>query len=86
MLRAGLGPFLVVQGRAHAGSNGAGLMPTHLTWAKIFRIHATTPRSRYGCRGASSLPHRGGVRRTEVPVEVAAPLSATLDGDAGVLT
>jgi hypothetical protein len=31
------------------------------------------------------LQHRGGVRRTEVPIEVAPPLSATLDGDAAIL-
>jgi hypothetical protein len=47
--------------------------------------HAATPRSR-GCRGASSLPHRGGVRRTEVPIEVTTPLTAALDGDVAVLT
>jgi hypothetical protein len=47
--------------------------------------HAATLRSR-GCRGASSLPHRGGVHRAEVPIEVAAPLPAALDGDAAILT
>jgi hypothetical protein len=30
-------------------------------WGKC---HAATPRSRWECRGASSLPHRGGVHRT----------------------
>jgi hypothetical protein len=48
--------------------------------------HAAIPRSHQGCRGASSLPHRGGVCRTKVPIEVAAPLPATPDGDAAVLT
>jgi hypothetical protein len=32
------------------------------------------------------LPHRSGVHRTEVTVEVAAPLSVVLDGDASILT
>jgi hypothetical protein len=36
VLRADLGPFLVVPGRAHAGPNGAGLVPVHLTRAKFF--------------------------------------------------
>jgi hypothetical protein len=47
--------------------------------------HATTPRSR-GCKGVSSLPHRCGVFRTEVIVEVVAPLSVAFDGDAAILT
>jgi hypothetical protein len=43
--------------------------PDHHTevWGKC---HAATLRSRRGCRGVSSLPDRGGVRRTEVPIEV----------------
>jgi hypothetical protein len=32
------------------------------------------------------LPHRGGVHRIEVPIEVATPLSMALNGDATVLT
>jgi hypothetical protein len=38
VLRAGPGPFPVVPGRAHAGPNGAGLVPVHLTRAKFFGI------------------------------------------------
>jgi hypothetical protein len=32
------------------------------------------------------LPRRGGFKRTEVPVEIAAPLTVMLDGDAAILT
>jgi hypothetical protein len=43
------------------------------------------PPPRQGCRGASSLPHRGGVHRTKVPIEVvtlaATPLPLVLDGE-----
>jgi hypothetical protein len=46
---------------------------------------AATPRSQ-GCRGVSGLPHKGGVHHTEVTIEVAAPLTAALDGDASILT
>jgi hypothetical protein len=31
------------------------------------KCHAATPRSHWGCRGARSLPHRGGVHCTGVP-------------------
>jgi hypothetical protein len=34
----------------------------------------------------SSLPHRGGVCCTKVPIEVVAPLSVALYGDAAVVT
>jgi hypothetical protein len=47
--------------------------------------HAATPRSR-GCRGVSNLLDRGGVHRTKVPVDVAAPLPVVLNDDATVLT
>jgi hypothetical protein len=40
----------------------------------------------WGCRGASSLPHRGGVHRTEDLVDIAVLLSLALDGDAVILT
>jgi hypothetical protein len=52
--------------------------------------HAATNRSRRGRRGANSLPHRCGVHRIKVPVEVAtlaaASLPLELDGDVAVLT
>jgi hypothetical protein len=51
-------------------------------WSKR---HATTPRS-WGCRGASSLPHWCGIRRTKVIIELAAPLSVVLNGDVATLT
>jgi hypothetical protein len=51
----------------------------------VGKLHAATHRS-WGCRGVSSLPHRGGVCHIEVTVEVVAPLSVKLDGDAVVLT
>jgi hypothetical protein len=52
-------------------------------WGKC---HAAIPVSYRGCRGAGSLPHRGGVQCIEVPIEVVAPLSLALDGDAAILT
>jgi hypothetical protein len=52
--------------------------------------HLATPGSRWGCRAVSSLPHRGGVHHTEVPVKgmtlAVAPLPLALDDDAVVLT
>jgi hypothetical protein len=50
------------------------------------KCHAATPRSCQGCRGASSLPHRGAARRIEVPIRVATHLPVVLDGGAVVLT
>jgi hypothetical protein len=44
------------------------------------------PDPTWGRGGATSLPHRGGVQRTKVPVKVAAPLPLALDGDATILT
>jgi hypothetical protein len=53
------------------------------------KCHTTSPRSHQGCSGASRLPHRGGVHRIELPIEVATltavPLPLALDGDAVVL-
>jgi hypothetical protein len=54
-----------------------------VVWGKR---HAVTSRSHRGCRGASILPHKGGVHRTKVPIEIAAPLMLALDGDAVILT
>jgi hypothetical protein len=48
--------------------------------------HAATPRSHRGSTGVSGLPHKGGIHRTEVPIEVAKPLPLALDGDVAVLT
>jgi hypothetical protein len=47
------------------------------------------PKSHQGHRGVSSLPHRGGVHRIKVPIEVATleamPLPLLLNGDATIL-
>jgi hypothetical protein len=52
--------------------------------------HAITPRSHRERRGASSLPHTGGVHRIKVPIKVATlattPLPLALNGDVDILT